>query len=440
MAAKQHLLPIFMQVICISAIALLTFFSYFNQRNFSPAENRYTDGGNYSSCQREYAAWSRGRITVIKPTIEVNCSKLWKGDEGEREHVRRELSHWKPAISDYAYIKWLTSAKCWLLRIEIGNFYVSEIEERYPLAFTVVVSQHAASMKQYFRHFKAIYRPQNAYCYHVDPKSSQLFIHAFRRLADCFENVILSPRAISIHYGSIDHVTSQMNCFMALTNSSIPWKHMINLAGTEVPLKTNREIVDILQPLEGFTVIQVPERMDRDLVLKFGWSDFLRHTFRLNIRNPLLKNVTIWKSITYSVLTKEFIQFLNTDKKALELWNNLREVSSPEEYLYATVNQWPSSPGNVHLLKLRGHTSPIIVEVFWVHGGIFKPGYCLDHYEIHHVCIASVSDLPQMVSRSPMFFNKYLDHYDHVVMDCAEERLLQVNLLEHRKDCVMGRT
>ena len=444
MASKQHsyVLPIFIQVICISAIALLTFLCYLDERNFSPAEKPNTQGANYNHSDCEFvqpASWSRGRVTVVKPAIAVNCSRLWRGEEEERQHVRRELDHWKPSVSDYAYTRWLTSARCWLLKIEMGKFYVSETERTYPLAFTVVVSQHAATLKQYFRHLKVIYRPHNAYCYHVDPKSSQLFIHAFTRIASCFDNVILSPRPISIHYGSIDHVTSQMSCFTALMNSSIPWKHVINLAGTEVPLKTNREIVDLLRPLQGYTLIQLPEHMDYNLILKFGWNDFLRHTFRLNIRTPYFQNITLWKSLTYSVLTKEFIHFLNTDKKALELWDNLRDVSSPEEYLYATVNQWSSSPGNVHQLKSRGHHSPIIVEVFWVHGGIYIPGFCLDRYQVHHVCIASVSDLPQMVINSPMFFNKYLDHYDHVVMDCAEERLIRTNLLEYRKDCVVGK-
>ena len=437
MAAKQNLLPIFVQVVCTSAIALVTLLFYFEQQNFSPFEEPYLSGGNHGHCEIvPPTSWSRGRITVVWPAIATNCNRLWSGEEDERAHVRQELRRWKPAVSDYAYLKWLISLTCWQLRMEMGSFYVSEVESKYPLAFTVVVSQHSATMKQYFRHLKAIYRPHNAFCYHVDPKSSQLFIHAFRHIASCLDNVILSPRPVSIHYGSIDHVTSQMSCFIALAN--ITWKHMINLAGTEVPLKTNREIVDILQPLEGYTLIQQPELMDYNKILRYGWNDLIRHTFRLDARNPVFKNITLWKSITYSVFTKEFITFLNTDTKALELWHHLREVSSPEELLYATVNQWPGSPGNVHQLKSIGHSVPVIVEVFWVHDGIFTPGFCLDRNQVHHVCIATVSDLPQMVKNSPLFFNKYLEHIDHVVMDCAEERLIQTNLREYREDCLKG--
>lgn len=441
MAEIRNLLPIVIQIICISVIASVTFLCYFEQRSFSPVEKPYPSGGNHSSCEFDPpASWSRGRITVVRPAIAANCSRLWRGEEEEREHVRQELRRWKPASSDYAYLKWLTSSKCWQLRLYMGNFYLSDVEKRYPLAFTVVVSQHSATMRQYFRHLKAIYRPHNAYCYHVDPKSSQRFVNAFRRIATCFDNIILSPRPVAIHYGSIDHVTSQMSCFTALANSSITWKHMINLAGTEVPLKTNREIVDTLQPFKGYTLIQEPEFFHYNRMQTFGWSDLLRHTFRMNARNPVFKNITLWKSITYSVFTKEFISFLNEDARALELWHLLRQVTSPEELLYTTVNQWSGSPGNFYQLRAMGLDVPLIVGVFWIHHGIYTPGYCLDHNQVHHVCIVTVSDLPQMVRKSPLFFNKYLDHIDHVVMDCAEERLIETNLREYREDCVKGRT
>ena len=38
-------------------------------------------------------------------------------------------------------------------------------------------------------------------------------------------------------------------------------------------------------------------------------------------------------------------------------------------------------------------------------------------------------------SAGEFFFNKYSENQDYVIMDCAEERIVEKNKLEFAKDC-----
>ena len=66
---------------------------------------------------------------------------------------------------------------------------------------------------------------------------------------------------------------------------------------------------------------------------------------------------------------------------------------------------------------------------------------CERRYAVHGVCIASIWDLPNVKhmlmegDRPAMFFNKYFDDFDHVVMDCAEWNLIERNKQEFLADC-----
>ena len=59
---------------------------------------------------------------------------------------------------------------------------------------------------------------------------------------------------------------------------------------------------------------------------------------------------------------------------------------------------------------------------------------------VHDLCIISSVDLHRVYQSSlvpgqVMFFNKYFMEYDHVVMDCMEERLIEKNKKEYAQDC-----
>ena len=59
---------------------------------------------------------------------------------------------------------------------------VSKEEENFPLAYSFVVHKDAGQVERLLR---ALYRPQNVYCIHIDKKADAAFYEALKNVADC---------------------------------------------------------------------------------------------------------------------------------------------------------------------------------------------------------------------------------------------------------------
>lgn len=106
-------------------------------------------------------------------------------------------------------------------------------------------------MQSFERLLRAIYAPQNIYCVHVDKKSKPTFHSAVAGITSCFPNVFLVSQAVNVVYASWSRVQADINCMADLYNSTTKWKYFINVCGQDFPLKTNREIVQMLRLLRG---------------------------------------------------------------------------------------------------------------------------------------------------------------------------------------------
>ena len=74
----------------------------------------------------------------------------------------------------------------------------------------------------------------------------------------------------------------------------------------------------------------------------------------------------------------------------------------------------------------------VLESAFWVYT---KKTECYGK-KVHVVCVVSAGDLPNIVSNTDnrIFHNKYFMEYDHTVMRCMEERIVQRNKLEYQQD------
>ncbi|XP_041357750.1 beta-1,3-galactosyl-O-glycosyl-glycoprotein beta-1,6-N-acetylglucosaminyltransferase 4-like [Gigantopelta aegis] len=103
---------------------------------------------------------------------------------------------------------------------------------------------------------KAIYRPQNLYCLHLDTYSGNDIRSAAKSLAACFNNVFLASRSEYVTYGGFSRLRADINCMEDLLSKTQKWKYMINLPRQEYPLKTNIELVKILKIYNGSNDIE----------------------------------------------------------------------------------------------------------------------------------------------------------------------------------------
>ncbi|XP_059156034.1 beta-1,3-galactosyl-O-glycosyl-glycoprotein beta-1,6-N-acetylglucosaminyltransferase-like [Physella acuta] len=120
-------------------------------------------------------------------------------------------------------------------------------EEEFPIAYTIMAYKDSEMVERLLR---AIYRPQNYYCIHVDLKSEESFYSAISAISQCFHNVFLTTRRISVRWGRFSVLEPELICMKELSRYK-KWKYFINLTGQEFPLKTNYQIVKILKAFRG---------------------------------------------------------------------------------------------------------------------------------------------------------------------------------------------
>ena len=133
-------------------------------------------------------------------------------------------------------------------------------ERDFPLAFSINIYKH---VEQFERLLRAIYRPQNLYCIHIDKKSPDIFYRAVEAVAACFPNIFLASERINMIWGDFTILESILLCSKDLLSHEKPWKYVINLTGQEFPLRTNNEIVDILHKMNGFSAVPGGLAIDR---------------------------------------------------------------------------------------------------------------------------------------------------------------------------------
>ena len=151
---------------------------------------------------------------------------------------------------------------------------------------------------------------------------------------------------------------------------------------------------------------------------------------------PVPYGIKFYKSMTYIAASRPFVSFLLTNKKAIALRKYLNDAKSSEEHFYSTLYKLPGVPGGP---PKNGTVIPIVDAYQWMHRNIPQE-FCKGRI-VHYICILSIGDLPMVYSKGVnaqqpnFFFNKYFMEWDHVVMDCMEQRLVEQNLLEYKDDC-----
>ena len=311
---------------------------------------------------------------------------------------------------------------------------------------------------QILRFLKAIYRPQNLYCIHPDPNSGKKFTGTFKLLSSCLPNVFVSSHIQKVKYYTSPTTIfeAQMSCFRDL--KAYPyrkWHYVINLCSRELPLKTNRYIVEGLRKMNGTSIITDSMPIDKH-TLETRFSKVAFHILsKQNSSNSSVKDVErnddflkrygfrLYKSIAYNALSRSFVHYI-LHNEAVQLFKQwiLENCLAPEEHFYVTVHMMPGAPGGYHSQPLPRATKniPRVLKAIWKHevtSAYYVPGEECSGKVVHQVCILNSAELPRIkyaMKQNVWFFDKYFMEDDHVVMDCVEEELVRSNWEEFTHD------
>ena len=87
---------------------------------------------------------------------------------------------------------------------------------------------------------------QYLYCLHVDAKSNSSFYNVIKSIEKCFQNVYVLTQRIRIVWSQYTLSQPVLECIKYLLKFT-HWYYSIILIGQELPLKTKRELAQILK-------------------------------------------------------------------------------------------------------------------------------------------------------------------------------------------------
>ncbi|CAF0871365.1 unnamed protein product [Adineta ricciae] len=356
----------------------------------------------------------------------VSCQKLFESDPNEIERANnllRNKTNSYPAISNEKYH--VPKSLCINYRSERFNqpfhYRDSSINQQFPIAFTILLHDN---VEQFERLLRLIYRPQNIYCIHVDSGAERTVFESVRSIANCFDNIFLTNKRERVLYATFRRLQADLNCMEDLLKYP-SWKYLLNIAGSELPLRTNSELVKILSIYRGFNDIEGiwRNRNVHRFEYVFKYNNNTRGTHESYIsrtderKKPPPHNISIFKGSAYGVFSRGFVNYIQTNPIAKDLLNWSQDTYSPDEHVWATLNY------NTHL-KVPGGSKAQTDPAKWTGRFCNWGEYQCHGTIIRGICVFGTADLPLLAGRHELIANKFYLKVDPIAYQCFEELLV----------------
>ncbi|KAK7088343.1 hypothetical protein V1264_022271 [Littorina saxatilis] len=338
---------------------------------------------------------------LITPKVRaVDCKLIWTGDKNETQkaiEVQKSINQTLKTLSQFRNSTWDCGRY-----IQHGGFNlasVSEEELSFPVAFSLLVYRDADQVERFLR---AIYRPHNVYCIHVDFKADNSYRRRIELMASCLSNVFVSSVVVDVRWGRFTNLEPEVICMRQLWKHEVKWKYFINLTGQEFALKTNKELVRILKAFQGANGISGNPTANVD-----RWKKYL----------PAPYNVTIYKGAVHIVASRGYVDYVLHSKVGQALFNWVKPTGHPDESYFNTLNfnTKLGVPGSTTVNFTKGSYGNFNRHKIW--GDRSK---CAGKF-VRGICHFGVGDLPRLTSSPQLIANKF--SYDHqpLAYDCLEE-------------------
>ncbi|XP_053386183.1 beta-1,3-galactosyl-O-glycosyl-glycoprotein beta-1,6-N-acetylglucosaminyltransferase-like [Mercenaria mercenaria] len=355
---------------------------------------------------------------------DVDCVAILNGDKLEIKKANKLMKTGNKSqklITDREYIQLTADCDSFKRTRSYDNYFSSREEVELPIAYSILLYK---DVEQAERLLRAIYTPQNYFCLHVDADSKQEVHDAIQGIANCFNNVFVVSRKEYVVYAGFTRLQADINCMENLLQHGKDWEYFINLPSQEYPLKTNKEIVKILRIYNGANDI---EGLTSNRMLEYRY----KHRFIYRHVNNKIKprafiskqakdkppyNITVVKGSAYGIFSRKFVHFIVNNKIARELLDWFRDVLSPDEYYWATLNfnHHIGTPGSYY--KGKPDDKPWLAT--FVKWG--REGSCHGKF-VRDVCVFGVGDLQALTKKHHLFANKFHINYQRYALDCMEE-------------------
>jgi len=144
----------------------------------------------------------------------ITCKRLLVGDnEAVEAAVKFTNTHERKAKKENEVLTNALNCEEFRKRGGYRRTPVRPSDSEFPIAFSILVHWH---LEQFERLLRAIYRPQNVYCIHIDTKTSRTFHSAVVAIAQCLDNVYIATRPQLVVYAGFSRLQVR-SCFFRYT-------------------------------------------------------------------------------------------------------------------------------------------------------------------------------------------------------------------------------
>ncbi|CAF2627077.1 unnamed protein product [Rotaria sp. Silwood2] len=299
---------------------------------------------------------------------------------------------------------------------------ISSAELTYPLAFTILIH---TNLDQFDFILRTIYHRYNYYCIHVDIKSSLSLYQAIENRVKCVSNIYLSEKRINVTWGDFSVLEAEHICQKVLLKKSLTWKYYFNLANTDLPLKTNFELVEILKLYNNQNdITSLPYR-----------SNLRQKQILSNRTLPSTLSLPFYKGEFHVLLSRSTLEYIHKNSRVMDLYYFLNGTFVPDEHYYSMINRWKETPG------FYPYDHDLSQITFMTRYKIWndRPEHHLCHGSyVRGICVFNYQDLWHLATSPHFFANKIFFQHDRLTPYCMAQYLdIRINMKQENKDFSM---
>uniref|UniRef100_A0A0N5BDN6 Glycosyltransferase family 92 protein n=1 Tax=Strongyloides papillosus TaxID=174720 RepID=A0A0N5BDN6_STREA len=362
----------------------------------------------------------------------LDCKKLLRGDQAYVNEARQTRHKYK-FVSD----SFPVSCSDIQMRGYYPNESMSKEEAEYPLAFAINVFHDYLKIEQYFL---LMYAPQNQFCYAIDKKSSPDFKKKVRNLAKCFTNVHVVEKEYPMDHTGVNGNLYNYECMKLLNGKN--YKYLFILQNDDVPLKTNRELVQIMKLYNGSVDMDFgnsftnhPINIAKNVSLKYKDLNIFREGDK-RLEDPKVMNskLMVQKGFLEAALPKEAVDYVVNVLNISTLINNLNSgLPYTDEIFWPTIMTSPELqvPGWQHYKCSKNKKFSYF---YYTRRSIYTTyKKCLSKSVRHGVCLFGVEVLHNLKSWPQFFGNKFYSEFDAGASICWSEYMYEKKFFEFDK-------
>uniref|UniRef100_A0A0K0F4X4 Glycosyltransferase family 92 protein n=1 Tax=Strongyloides venezuelensis TaxID=75913 RepID=A0A0K0F4X4_STRVS len=365
----------------------------------------------------------RINYTLWKPKdFGLDCSKVINGDRNYINKMKKKRFSIKEIPKDYKY-------DC--ESIKSRGFYpkvpLSDIEANYPIAYARNVYNNYLMLEL---EFLVSYAPQNHYCFSVDLKSSELYIQ-LTSLSKCFNNVYISQIRYNMTSEGIYQALSTYECMKILKNKK--WNYLFILQNDDFPIKTNREIVEILTATNSCLNMQfcdpssfVEYRIDLNANWDYKSLNFFNDAKMNKYDKKLLSKKLQFSKGTYaSGIPRDSIDYILNNISIEKYLNqiNTADKFGEDEMVWQTLfsDNFLKIP---HYVERDCHSTEYNTQSYMVRDAIWSYRKCKSTLMHHRVCVYGIEMFDEIKSMKRLFGYRFLPDRDFGAALCFVEYLV----------------